>query len=100
MAKVPITKRYYEPIPGETHKAWLAFCVYRDMGGSRSLDRAWQQVTNRNGRHSRHWATWSAQNHWVSRSRAYDNAVMREARRKVQDERALRYADLFEDFLQ
>jgi len=95
MAKVPISKRYYEPIPGETHTAWLAFCLYRDMGQERSLDKAWQQATGKEGRHARHWAKWSKQNQWVSRCRAYDNAVMKEARRKVQETRADRYAAAF-----
>lgn len=99
MAKVPVTRRYYESISGETHKAWMAFCVYRDMGNGRSLDKAWRQVTGKDGRHARHWAAWSSQNHWVSRCQAYDNAVMKEARRKIQDERALRYAEKFESFL-
>ena len=95
MAKIPVTKRYYEPIPGETHKAWLAFCTYRDLGWNRSLDKAWREMTGRDGCHARHWATWSSQNHWVSRSEAYDNAVMKEARRKVQKERAEGYAGRF-----
>jgi hypothetical protein len=96
MGKVPVSKRYYEPIPGETYKAWLAFCVYRDMGNGRSLDKAWRQAMGKeNGRHARHWATWSSQNHWVSRCQAYDNAVMKRARRRVEDERAEKYANLF-----
>lgn len=99
MGKIPVTKRYYEPIPGETHKAWLAFCTYRDIGHSRSLDKAWQEMMGKNGRHARHWARWSSKNHWVSRCQAYDNAVMKEARRKVQNERAGKYADRFGDYL-
>ena len=99
MGKVPVTKRYYEPIPGETHKAWLAFCTYRDMGWSRSLDKAWRKVTGKNGRHARHWAVWSSRNHWVSRCQAYDNAVMKRARRLVEDERAEKYAERFGHFL-
>ena len=99
MAKIPVTKRYYEPIPGETHKAWLAFCTYRDMGHSRSLDKAWREVTDKNGRHARHWATWSSQNHWVSRCQAYDNAIVKAARRKVQREKADKYADRFGGYL-
>lgn len=95
MAKVPITKRYYEPIPGETHKAWLAFCTYRDMGQHRSLDKAWREVTGKDGRHARHWATWSTKNHWVTRCRAYDNAVMKRARRQVEAERAAAYVEKF-----
>lgn len=95
MAKVPITKRYYEPIPGETHKAWLAFCCYRDMGFDRSLDKAWRQTTGKMGRHARHWAGWSVQNHWVSRCRAFDTAVMNKARRQVEAERITRHAGLF-----
>ena len=99
MAKVPVTKRYYEPIPGETHKAWLAFCAYRDMGIDRSLDKAWRKMTGReNGRHARHWATWSVQNHWVSRCRAYDVAITREVRLKVQKERADRQAERLSRF--
>lgn len=98
MAKVPASKRYYEPIPKETHKAWLAFCVYRDMGWDRSLDKAWRQETGKDGRHARHWATWSAKNHWVSRCRAYDNAVMKEARRKIQNERIEKYTDRYGRF--
>lgn len=93
MAKIPVTNRYYEPIPGETHKAWLAFCLYRDMGDRRSLDKAWQQVTGKEGRHARHWATWSVKNHWVRRCEAYDNAVVKRARRQVEDERATRHAE-------
>jgi len=100
MAKVPATKRYYEPIPGETHKAWLAFCVYRDMGNGRSLDKAWRQVTGKeNGRHARHWATWSVKNHWVSRCRAYDNAVMKRARRQVEEKRVTYYQELYGSIL-
>jgi hypothetical protein len=95
MAKVPVTNRYYEPIPGETHKAWLAFCVYRDMGLHRSLDKAWRGATGKQGRHARHWAAWSAKNHWVSRCQAYDNAVMRRARRQIEDESAAHYAETF-----
>jgi len=99
MKIVAITKRYYEPIPNETHKAWLAFCIYRDMGSIRSLDKAWQSATGRKGRHSRHWATWSASNHWVSRSQAYDFALSKQTRRMVQDRRAAHYADLLAQYL-
>ena len=97
MAKVPVTRRYYEPIPGETHKAWLAFCVYRDMGVYRSLDKAWQQATGKQGRHSRHWARWSAQNYWVSRTQAYDRAIMKQARRKAEEVWVAHYAVVFGD---
>lgn len=97
--KVPVTKRYYEPIPGETHKAWLAFCIYRDYGSGRSLDKVWREATGRDGRHARHWATWSSKNHWVSRCEAYDNAVMKQARLKVQEQRAEEYAERFGAFI-
>jgi hypothetical protein len=94
MAKIPKTKRYYEPIPGETHKAWSAICVYRDRGYGRTLDNAWRQMTGKeNGRHARHWAAWSVQNHWVSRCEAYDKNLLRKARLKIQEERIARYAE-------
>lgn len=98
MAKVPVSRRYYEPIPGETHKAWMAFCVYRDMGNGRSLDKAWQKGTGKDGRHARHWATWSVKNHWVSRCCAYDNALIRKARQQIEKERVSEYAEKYGRF--
>lgn len=95
MPRANVRERYYEPIPGETHKAWLAFCTYRDMGGARSLDKACRQMTGKTGRHARHWATWSKKNHWVTRSQAYDRAAERRQRKRVEEEREARYAEIY-----
>ena len=92
--KPPINQRYYEPIPGETHKAFMAFCLYRDMGGGRSLDAAYRLHSGReSGRHSRHWAEWSRRFHWVKRAQAYDRHIMRQRRKATEEARARRFAE-------
>ena len=99
MKKVPVTKRYYEPIPEETHKAWLAFCAYRDYGAERSLDKVYRLVMGKgSGRHGRHWAGWSSRFHWVSRAEAFDVAVGKRKRRAVEEAEVERYARLFGEF--
>jgi len=98
MKKVPEKRRYYERIPGETHKAWLAFCVYRDIGPSRSLDKAYRSAIGKEGRHARHCATWSKNNRWVSRAAAYDTAMLKRQRRAVVEDRIDAYWAKFTEF--
>lgn len=63
----------------ETIRAWNAFCLYRDMGQERTLEKT-QAALNRPPGYVRQLATWSSRYDWVSRVRAWDDA---EARRKV-----------------
>lgn len=68
---------------GETPVAYRAFCVYRDLGIGRSINRALDTHREAGGRGSRsRWSDWSARNEWVARATAYDRYVETEARRQ------------------
>lgn len=59
----------WERQPGETAKAYNAFCVYRDLGPGRSLEKAAQAL----GLKSRkYFSNWHARHNWVARAEAYD----------------------------
>lgn len=68
----------WERQPGETLRAYTAFCLYRDIGLGRSIDSAWrlhaaaEDVQPTNGRAPRTWRNWSRHNDWVSRCAAWD----------------------------
>lgn len=92
----------WERQPGETSKAYAAFCIYRDLGPERSLDKALatadKKPTNR-----RHWARWMEKYRWVERVRAYDDYLdrkKREEKEKAIIEMAERHARLAVAFQQ
>lgn len=71
--------------PGETAKAYAAFCLYRDMGVSRSLEKTWGEYKEINGNNSvsmpGYFRDWSTANSWVERAKAYD-AYLADKRRE------------------
>jgi len=70
----------WERVSGETQKAFEAFCIYRDMGASRSL----RKVADQLGKSSRLIKKWSSLNGWVKRTTAYDDYMDRKARGVVE----------------
>jgi hypothetical protein len=56
----------------ETPKAYAAFCVYRDLSKSRSIDKAFQQHQNSTKTAPRHWMDWAVDFDWKHRAAAYD----------------------------
>lgn len=70
------TPEPWERQPGETSRAFEAFCVYRDMGADRSI-RKTEQKLNKN--HTTI-ADWSRNNDWVKRCAAWDAEQDRIAR--------------------
>lgn len=52
----------------ESSKAYAAFCVYRDLGPDRSLDKVVQKLAKSVQLFKR----WSSQHNWVERARAWD----------------------------
>ncbi len=80
----------WERLPNESSKAYQAFCIYRDLGAERSLDKVAQ---NRGKPGSRSWLdSWSTKYHWVERARAYDDYLERE-KRKEQEKAILEMVD-------
>lgn len=75
-------KPIYEKLESETQKAYEAFCVYRDMGISRSLERVIQE----GGRSSTIVQKWSSLHNWVERVNAYDLVQEAIARQILEEE--------------
>ena len=84
----------------ESRPAFRAFCVYRDIGPTRSLDRAFcifaghQEGTKEA---PGNWGRWSVAFEWVDRAEAYDahmQAIAQAAAEKREGEAAQRLADL------
>jgi len=73
-----------ERLANESARAYQAFCIYRDLGPSRSIDQAWRsrRSSSKGGsaRRPGHWAAWSQKYKWVERAEAYDDSID-EARR-------------------
>jgi hypothetical protein len=102
--KVPRKKAPPTPERGraESSRAYRAFCVYRDLGPHRSLDRAWKsscsatdQGDDTGGTSSRHpgcWGTWSQKFNWVERAEAHDDEI-EEQRSKFECEAQTRTED-------
>jgi len=72
--------------PGESTKAYAAFCVYRDLGTERSLEKAGQMLDKPR---TRKWlGEWSAKYKWVERAKAYDDYV--EKLKRKEKEKAIK----------
>lgn len=70
----------WERLPNESSKAYQAFCIYRDLGVERSLEKVAQ---NRGKPGSKSWLnTWSTKYHWVERAQAYDDYLEQEKRKE------------------
>lgn len=67
--------------PGETARAYAAFCAYRDMGPDRSL-RGLRDSGNRAASNLRQMADWSSKHDWPDRAASWDQFVDHE----VQDD--------------
>lgn len=72
--------------PGESTKAYAAFCAYRDLGPERSIEKAGQMLDKPR---SKKWlGEWSAKYKWVERAKAYDDYV--EKLKRKEKEKAIK----------
>lgn len=70
----------WERLPGESSKAYEAFCIYRDLGVDRSIEKT---AKSRLKPGSYSWLrNWSSKYNWVERARAYDDYLEREKRKE------------------
>lgn len=71
----------WERQPGESSKAYAAFCVYRDLGPQRSLDGA-RRTFERGGKRIsvKFLGRWSSRYNWVARCEVYDDYIERRKR--------------------
>jgi len=78
-------KRAWDRLPGESSKAYHHFCIYRDMGASRSL----RQMAGIPGCTSvrRRLNRWSSRWRWVERCQQYDDYLEYQLRAEQEKER-------------
>lgn len=85
--------KIWEPLEGESSKAYEAFSIYRDMGIQRGIRKVAQEL----GKSETLMSRWSSQYNWVERAAAWDaeqDRIMREE--QVQSIKKMRkqHADL------
>lgn len=85
--------KLWEPLEGETSKAYEAFSIYRDMGTQRSLSKVSEKLQKSETLIGR----WSRQNDWVNRAAAWDaeqDRIVREEQLKDIKKMRKTHADL------
>lgn len=83
----------WERQPGESDKAFEAFCTYRDMGSERTL----QKVGEKLGKSKTLMDRWSSENKWVDRVSAWEDEqdrILRQEQIKDIKKMRQRHADL------
>lgn len=83
----------WEPLEGESSKAYEAFSIYRDMGTQRSLSKVAEKLQKSETLMGR----WSGQHNWVERAAAWDTEQDRIVRQQqLEDIKKMRkqHADL------
>jgi hypothetical protein len=91
--------------PGESTKAFAAFCLYRDLGPGRSVVGAYRQRTGKESARQAdgRWNDWARRWHWPARAATWDDEqdwLKVQAQLKKIEETAERHANLSVDFLQ
>lgn len=88
----------WERQPGESDKAFEAFCIYRDMGSERTLQKVGQGLNKSTTLMSR----WSSENNWVERVQAWEDEqdrILRQEQIKDIKKMRQRHADLAMEML-
>lgn len=75
----------WERIPGESAKAYAAFCAYRDYGIDRSITKVLQRYHEKYGSRPL-LSRWSQRYDWVKRCHDYDVHIEKEFRRELHSE--------------
>ncbi len=83
-----ITNNPWDKLPQESHKAYMAFCTYRDLGPYRSLEKT--RVKLGQNKHYKKWLEkWSIKFNYSERAKAYD-LYLEEKERKVFEDQLIR----------
>lgn len=89
-------KPIYEKLESETAKAYEAFCMYRDMGPTRTLERLREKI----GGSGRHLQTWSYTHDWIKRVEVYDTEQEAIARQILEEENRESYREKLRKYRQ
>jgi len=77
-----MNKQIWEIQPKESVKSYNAFCIYRNMGCERTLEKTCQILGKEWAKYHSQLKDWSSRFNWRQRSRAYDSyleGIIREA---------------------
>jgi hypothetical protein len=87
----------FEPLPGESSRAFAAFVAFRDLGSGRSVVAAYRQKTGKEQakQASGEWNSWASRFDWQIRATAYD-AHQEAVRRRAIDAELAREAAKWE----
>jgi len=77
----PWTKR-----EDETQRAYEVFCVYRDLGPERSLQKAHDEEYGEGAGNLRYVEGWSSEYDWPERAQAYDRYLEKKRREEYEEE--------------
>lgn len=84
----------YDRQPTDTDKSWAAFCVYRDLGRERTLEKAQKQC---NYKSCYNLFQWSSKHKWRERCRAFDDEESQKVSMALQNERTERRLQIERD---
>lgn len=82
------SKQKWARIKYENSKAFALFCIYRDFGPTRTLERVHQKYIENSSEtiSLRQIASYSSKNNWVERSEAYDDYLEEKTRLSNEEE--------------
>lgn len=78
-----LNKNSWKRLPEETSKQYEAFCIYRDIGTSRSIQKVAQKRPGSGGLSKL--KEWSSKYHWIDRATEYDE-YLDEIKRTMHEE--------------
>lgn len=88
----------WDKLDTDTDKSYQAFCVYRDLGKGRSLEKVQERLSKSTG-YLRQLYKWSSNYNWVERANAYDLHLDRTQRNAVEKMRIEASTRLIEGML-
>lgn len=76
----------WEKQPGETSKAYRAFCIYRDAGPDKRTHEYVREELGKSPGYTRWLEEWSSKHDWVDRAHAYDQHLEEQRRQEYEEE--------------
>ena len=72
--------------PDETQRGYEVFCIYRDLGPERSLQKAHDEEYGEGAGNLRYVEGWSSEHDWPERAAAYDRYLEEQRRQEYEEE--------------
>lgn len=89
-----MANQLYDRLPDESSKAFEAFSHYKNLGIERTIELAWKRYSKSDRTVPGYFKQWSSDYNWVERSRAYDEFVDAQARKKLESDAIKQRAEM------